>query len=449
MIHPIKFIQYFFIILPFLVVSCIKDDFSIGKENLKTNMRVIITDTCSVKMTTYQDDSIITNALGYAWIGNYTDKDNFFGTITATSFVPFSLPSFNPDTSARFDSIALIVKFSPDYYGDTIPIQNIYVHRVTSQIALRASGHLYNISSFPYKSDENLATISFAPRPSLKKTISISATSPNPLYNFGKALFDKFMKNDSDVINDDKFSKYFSGLAFVPDSLNGKLINSLVAGDSIPLIRIYYHYFSSNKTNSTIDITPNSALQFNNVTQKGSRLGRLSGLNKQIVSTATNNHAYIQGMTGTHIKIELPYLKDFGTVGEFVEITGAQMLFEPVKGTFVSNTPLPDTLQYNVLDESGNSVFQLQAFQNIVPYIYLSKDVIHYDENTQYGFDITNYLRFNNQLAAFGINKIFFTLSSLPIQGRKNPLRRLIFGDQQNLKGQLKIEFKLMVYEGQ
>jgi hypothetical protein len=206
-----------------LTTSCIDEDFSIGNEYLKNNMRVVMIDTCTVSLSTVQADSIKTSGLGAAWVGKFNDK--YFGQITACSYMSFSLPTYAVKQSAVYDSASLILKFYSDICGDTMQSQKLSVHRLSQVIDLDDEGFLYNTSSVPVEPDP-IATCVFKPRPGSGKEVKIRL--PDEIY---KDLFDKLMDQASEVSSDDKFTNYFKGLALLPDTLQNTVINSFIVCD--------------------------------------------------------------------------------------------------------------------------------------------------------------------------------------------------------------------------
>lgn len=403
-----------------------------GSDNLKSNMRIVLTDTCTVNLITVREDSIATSGLGVAWVGRF--KDKYFGTISAISYLPFSLPAYNVVASPVFDSLSLTIKCYSDYYGDTLSPQKIYVYKLNKKIELYNDGHLYNSSSVPIDYSTSIATIIIKPKPSLKKTIETRLPD-----EMGNDLLDKFMNQSTEVSNIDNFSNYFKGFALIPDNTDSSLISSFLTKDSSVCISLYYHYFNPDKINESIIFPINSSLQFNQIIQnsQGTLLEKLSIKNKEINSTSTDNQAFIQGITGIHTNIEFPYLHTFKLLGEYVTIIGAQLYIKPVKGSYNDKTLLPDSITLNVLNEANDQLGSAN--------ILLIKDNINYNENTRYELDITSFIK--DQSGAFGIDKKIMSLN-LPLTKKKNPLRRLVFGDSQNLKNQLKVELKLMIYNG-
>jgi hypothetical protein len=114
-------------------------------------------------------------------------------------------------------------------------------------------------------------------------------------------------------------------------------------------------------------------------------------------SEATGNAGYLQSITGTAVKVSFPYIRNILQLPNFIKIAKAQLVLRPVPGTYSYAYPLPDSLRLSQTDVYNNSLGDIDGSSNPSALIgNLSVDYL-YGQNTQYTFDITNYI--NAQLA--------------------------------------------------
>ncbi len=405
-----------------------------GNEYLKSNVRVVLVDTCTVNLSTEKIEPIVTSGLGAAWIGNF--KDNYFGNITSTSYFAFTRPKYNLPVSPIYDSISLLIKYNSSYYGDTTQLQKISVYRLNKNIELINNTYLYDTCSMPIADTSLILTQVFYPRPRSGKLINIKL--PDAL---GENLFYQFKNNTSIGISDYDFSNYFKGLAFVPDA-NDKSICGFLVKDTSVCIRIYCHsaLLNSNyqKVNYSISILADPSLQFNHITQdKTGTLFTNISPNKDpgISSALTGNMAFIQRITGLKVEITFPYLNDLTLLGKIVSVNNALLHIKPIRGSYVINTPLPDSLSF-------------QIFGNLYPVNYgtgtmkLYKDNVNNDGlNTEYQVSLTSLMI--DQVGGLFENKKHIMLS---LPNADDPLRRVAIGDRNNLNNQIKLELLLTIY---
>ncbi len=375
-----------------------------GSENLQSNVIVTVTDTCTANLSTFQDDSVLTSNLGFAWVGQFNDTVKYFGSsISSISYLPFSLPTYTADTLAVFDSLKLSLKCYPDYIGDTSVLQKILVYHLTSEIQLENNGYLYSNDSF-LREPTPIATIAFYPKPTLRKNIVTNLS-----VEFGQSLLDTLMRKINGFSTDDQFSNYFKGLALVPDP-SSKSICSFVASSSEIFMSLYYHIRHNHQlTNDSINISLSSSSQFNQI--KNIEITNSKGKS----SNLTGHQTFVQGITGIHTRIEFPYVNYLEFLGKFVTVTAAQINMKPILGSYKVNTLLPDSLYLSLLSKETND--QLSS-----SYVFLTRDYLNNDLNTRYGIDITSFIK--NQATAFAKDKQIIALS-IPLKGTRYPFEKI------------------------
>jgi hypothetical protein len=379
-------------------------------------------------------DSVITSGLGVAWVGNVNDK--YFGKISASSYMSFSLPDFNVSETAIFDSLTMVIKSNPDYYGDTTKIQKFYIYQLTNAVALNNKGYLYRSSIVDtIGKDSLLGEFIIKPRPKNEKTFEARLKD-----RLGIDFLQNFINKTSKVESDNNFRQYFKGIALVPENTGNSLISSFLVTSSGIALQLHYHYKYLGRGDHIISIIPNSILQFNHIDQDktGTLIENLPPQNGLLNSTNTGNIAFMQGITGISTILEFPDLDNLLLLGKTVYISSAQLIVKPIPGSHGSLTLLPDSLLLQVFEYSSYNTSISSGM------LALNSDLADFGINMQYSTDITQFMQ--NQLGAI-LNKKEFVKLSLPIDSRKNSLRRLLIGNGQNLQSQANIELKLMIYD--
>jgi len=422
-------VVFLFAFFYFLVHSCKSDDFSIGSEDFNSSIRSVFIDTCTVTFSMVKSDSFVTSGLTTGWLGSYHDK--YTGTLTATPYFTFSLPSYTAYEKTFFDSVVLYVKCLNDYFGDTALIQSFRVYELDDNIETDKNDNLYSTNSFARKTKE-LANYKFKPQPYKKKYLSVKLSD-----DLGKDMLDKFMSESDEVSDDTKFSNYFKGLVLVPDvSKSNNVVNIEVSDTSVSMI-IYYHRYEDKKKNETINISLNSSLFFTHIDhdKTGTNIEKLNSQYGELSSLLTNNEVYLQSMTSTTVRIDFPYIKNLKQLGDYIHINSAILYLKPLKNSYPFLSPLPENIYLSYIDESDYKSDQV-AFK-------LSRDLYFNDLNTNYSVSITDLIK--NQINAMSIDKLRINLN-LKKDGSQRDLKRLVLGDFYNEKAKAYVEIQLSIY---
>lgn len=144
--------------------SCLDESSAIGGKWVESSFRNVQTDSCTVSLSTILSDSLATSGDTVCQIGHR--KDELWGTITASFYAEYELPSFsfNDETVYTFDSITIRLYSSGNYLGDTLSTQRIHMHRLTENIQLDDYGYLYSTTRTSYEASP-LTSFSFKPTP--------------------------------------------------------------------------------------------------------------------------------------------------------------------------------------------------------------------------------------------------------------------------------------------
>jgi len=423
-----------------MMTSCVDESSSVGGKWVETSFRNVLTDTCTVVLSTILADSITTSGDTICQIGHYSDK--YRGFIQGSFFTEFNVPSasFAGEMIYVFDSITIAFRPSGDYLGDTLSTrQSISIHRVTENIELIDNNYLYNTSSAKYE-DTPLASFSFWSRPNSKEKFEIRL--PDEL---GQEFFYLMYYQSIVFDSQDHFRRYFPGIAILPE-LNDNCITGFAVNDSSMCLTMYYRKLEASTTDLTITITPNSTYRFSKASQDFSSTpfeGAIPGVNNAINSANSNNVAYLQGLSGVYTKIEFPYLNNLLLQGELVTIESAVLYLYPVQEAYGDLTPLPETL--TLYTANGNDITDGVITDSSGETVQ-DGNLVKEDENSRtayYSFDITSYMQTN--LGTFGLNRQNLMLM-LPNEKFLTTMEGLILGDMNHPNSNIKLQVLYKAY---
>ena len=423
-----------------LLASCRDEASSAGGKWVESSFYNIQTDTCTVLLSTILADSVATSGDSICQIGHYSGTT--WGDIQASFYAEYSVPSvsLNEETTYRFDSITIIMSPSGSYLGDTISTpQHIYMHKLTSNMALDKDGYLYNTTSYPYEATP-FATLTFKNQPVKKKKLELRLPD-----EFGQELLG-LMKDQSIYFrSQDYFRSYLKGIAFVPDKAD-KCISGFGVSDSSMYIKLYYSQITSSITNMSTVFTPSSTLKYNKTVQDRSNsilADIVPGSNNALSSNKTEHQAVVQGMVGNYVKIEFPHLNNLLLQGDMVTIESAMLYLYPIDGTYDTEMPLPSSLSMYTLDDSNVAQEAItDSYGTSVQDGSLVSDK-SVANGTYYTFDITSFLQDN--LGTFGMNRQNLMLM-LPNSEFSTTLNGVTFGDQNREHNKLKLVVLYKIY---
>jgi hypothetical protein len=428
-----------FLFIPVLMtVSCVDESSSVGGKWVDSSFRNVLTDTCTVHLSTILADSISTSGDSICQIGHYADK--YRGSIRGSFFTEYNVPktSFAGEVIYAFDSITVSFRPSGDYLGDTLSTrQKITIHRMTENLDI--TDYLYNTSSAKYE-ETPFASVSFWPLPNGRRKFEVRL--PDEL---GQEFFDLMYNQALAFDSQDHFRRYFPGLAFLPDT-NDNCVTGFAVNDSSMCLTMYYRKMEAISTDLTISITPNSTYRFNKAGQDftGTPFEDIKpGVNEAMSSAKSENVSCLQGLTGAYTKIEFPYLNNLLYQGELVTIESAILYLYPVQEAYGDFTPLPGSLTLytangndiadGVITDSSGEVVQDGSLVKDDPVTLTS----------YYSFDITSYMQTN--LGTIGINRQNLMLM-LPNEHFLTTMEGLVLGDMNHPTDRVKLSVLYKAY---
>ncbi|WP_142686171.1 DUF4270 family protein [Chitinophaga polysaccharea] len=421
------------LLLAMAVSSCQKTGFSYNNiVDNNQNTDYILSDTLTVNVKTVQQDSVPTSGTEVLLAGKRTDP--LFGTATIQSYFQIAQPATVdiPVNGSAYDSMVLIMRPNGYMAGDSTIPQEFQVYRVTSTIQTAKNFYyLYNNSSFSTESTP-IGSFSGVIRPLTDKTVTVHMSD-----QLGSLLFNMLRDKSPDITANNTFLEFFKGLN-VRGGPGSKAVTGFSATDSSLVMRLYYHVNEIITTVKYVDFKMQASnLQFNQVVadHTGTPLAPLTGSVTELPSASTGNRVFTQPVTGSATRIDIPYIKNLVYMGQFFKIMKVYMTLKPVLGTYTDNR-LPPRM---ALCE----VNKLNEVTDTLTYGQLTVDKL-YDKNTNYTFDITNYVIKEQTASTTDSRGLLLTPSATD---SRTTLDRLVTGDQQNTDNKLKIQLYYLLYK--
>ena len=408
------------------LASCEKTKIQFGQQYIDDSYtNIILVDTLTPGLSTVYYDSVVTSATGTILAGIY--NDNTFGKITAKSFFEVALTTLNDlANNATYDSLVLMLVPDKSYYGDTNSVSSLSVYQLQNQMVFPAGQtQFYNTTGFATE-PLALGSVSNVISPNKTDTVSIRLSDVK-----GRELFDLYKNKDYVMQSRDNFLNYFKGLQLSPSSTNMNVVYGF--HDSV-IMRLHYHETNLFAEKKHIDFSyyNNGSTQFNQVKadRSGTPLSIFNSANKEVVSTSTNNSAYIQTLTGFMAKVSFPTLRSLLLRTDYLKILRAELVIKPVKNSYNSITPLPPDL-YAVSTSKANEISG-----TVISSGSFTMDPL-FNENTTYTYDVTTYLQ--QQILISETNKNGLLILP-PNPAYSTRLNRAIIGDEKNKDASMQLK---------
>ncbi|MCS6928606.1 MAG: DUF4270 domain-containing protein [Saprospiraceae bacterium] len=318
------------------------------------------TDTLTLRFSVEREDSTETSDRSstspYLLCGQIYDP--CFGRSTAAVYTLFRLGSFGPRfQNALIDSAVLFLRYAAEgFYGDTLISQTIRVHRVAAGHTLRWNRVYYSNQALPV--DELLGE-ALNVRPQPRTNVPLFDTTQRGPYlriPISTAFGQEILNSDSLVLTSDTlFWELIRGIRITatPDADPGAILAFDLNNLDFSFLRLYYKYANDTLTTSRVFDFP-----FFGVNKFNSFEHDYTGsLAENYVGKPAHDLAFVQGMGGLRVKIEVPYahLLDRIAVNKAeLELTiahplGVKATFPPVKQMTLSEL-VGDTLRSFIPD---------------------------------------------------------------------------------------------------
>ncbi|MBS1668678.1 MAG: DUF4270 family protein [Bacteroidetes bacterium] len=447
-LKPYLLIVLFPLMAMMVLAACQKPVINFGtslvNNSHSNNSNIVEVDTLSVQLSTVLRDSFATASTGTMLLGHY--HDNIMGSVTASSFFQLGTPTGTAgiDILSVYDSLVLMMRINKSYYGDTTLSQRYYVSQLNDLIQLPLNTNqvtFYNNSSFPYNpkplgfTDVTIFPTRGMTSQSVTSGDTVKIVLPDTL---GQHLMNMIYGNSDTITTLNSFLSYFRGLTVYPDTTAGHSGVMYGFKDTVTM-RMFYHQPGAYATYKFVDFRfNNKANQFNRIVanRSGTVLGALDQaqavrtnniISAEVPSSNMNNACYVQPGTGILGKIRLPSLASITALPGYLQVVKAQLIMKPVMGTFNLLTNLPPQLELYYTDQNN------QLGSPIISNGSVQYGNLYYDfsgaANTQYTFDITNFVK--QQLSIGGVNYNGLMIG-LPAPASYSTFNKAVFGDATN-----------------
>lgn len=359
-------ILFWLIVLPVTLAvaflgACTKDLTPLGL-NLVSESQMLqmgYSDTATIQAFTVAEDSLYSKSLKsgstyLAFVGKINDP--VFGTTEAKYFsqIKTTTNSVSFGSNPVFDSAYLYLPLLGASYGDTLTNMTFTIYELSESII--DSVHTYSNNSIPYDQTHPLGSITLQPKPHDSLYYNGYAHAPGlriPINsNFGNKIVN--ISDTTTLSTPTEFVKYFKGICVVAQPQNpgstGCVMVFNVANDESRLL-MYYHN-AEDTTTYTFGLNT-SCLNFNRYNHDG-HAAAIPQLREQLAGNTSlgNEFLFVQGFSGTKVKIKIPYLQSWFKSGK-IAINDAQLIVHNASST--SAFPPPSYLTLRVVGETGST----------------------------------------------------------------------------------------------
>lgn len=431
---------FYFLLAIGIICSCQDESSSLGESLVSSSFRNIVTDTCTVQMSTLYVDSIETLGDSICQLGHY--KDSIWGDVSSSYYAEFSQASFGieEDHTYKLDSITFTLYHSGNFWGDTLTQQRINVYPIKYAISLPNNDKMYNRSKIAI-TNTPLFSFMFSPRPGRKEK-KVEVRMPD---SFGEKILNDIVAENEAFDSQTKFKAYFHGLAFVPEN-SDQCITGFQVNDSSMAIKLYYEDIYTQKIEKELSFSVNMNYAYTRVDhdRTNTPLAALkSGILNAVPSSKLNNVAYLQGLTGIYDEIEFPFLNNLQKYGDITSIESATLYLYPLAGSYNKINQLPSELRLYTAND--DNVIEDQIYESSGTTVQNGNLVTDktFGRDTYYSFDVTSFLQSN--LGTSGINRKKLLLN-MTDDDFKSTFSQVQFTNKRNEDRQVKLYVRFKVY---
>lgn len=354
-----KFLCFLMVLLGIIACSVDASDIptlEVGQDFTTSNVRVLVLDTFSVRLSTFKFDSINTSNSERLLVGRYNDA--YLGAIECNSYfelsaaatenatAPYTLPN-----DAVFDSVALILGYDRYFYNDTTLVSHINVHLLSEEVEPEDDA-FFNTSKLEYDSIP-LVSRRYRPEPFDEDSLHISLP-----FTFGDRLFRLIQQNDINTNED--LRDNFKGFALVPEPSDDTSIIGFSKEGERTYLRFFYSVpeeFEDEEEflDFSINPFPENPNAFNGIrnVSTDSLLNTLLDQEDELPTTRNNDLSYIQSGTGYATKVEFPSIRSIYNLEGTGTVLSALLRLKPLPASHNERTYLRDSLNVNVLNQNN------------------------------------------------------------------------------------------------
>lgn len=396
-----KFFLIVIVVLSVFLTSC--DESSIvGLDVQPANdlLDVNLVDTTTLITKTVKMDSLRTDETimqlftNNVLLGTYIDP--IFGKSTASVYTQINLNTSNPGfgVNPTIDSVVLALVIDTAFYGKRqISAQQMSIYQLSEDLKIDSSYHSDNSLSTV---GSDLANYTFIPNFTQWDTILGEPLKPQlriPLdANFGQAILNN--QNTTNLASNTAFQNFMKGFYITTEntaSLNSGEGNifSFNVKDSQSRLTLYYH----NDTAASLkyDFSTSAAARFSKFSHDFTSVNTDLASQLSVSPPPQNDVVFVQSMSGTKVKIEMPYIlnwsNDKGPAGinkaELVIKINTDATYE--LGTFAA----PEKLMLYGINDDGTDFILPDLFETRPNYF----GGVYNATTQEYRFNISRYIQ--------------------------------------------------------
>lgn len=333
------------------ILACSRDssDFptlEVGQEFVNTNVRILVVDTFTVKLSTIKFDSINTSSSDRLLFGRYTDE--YMGNVLSQPFFELSSTNYSIPNDAEFDSIALILGYDRYYYNDTTLVSELNVHELNERVRPQEDV-FYNTSTLGFDSVP-IVTRRFRPEPFDEDSLHISMPR-----EFGEPIFDLIRENEINDLTD--LRDTFKGFTLRPGEADNTSIVGFSRDGEDTYLRFYYNIPQEFEDDGeffdlSINPFPEDPNAFNRIVSQLSEspLEELTDQELELPSTQSSNLSFIQAGTAYATKVSFPSLRNIFEIPGTGTVLTATLELKPPTSSYNELQPLRDSLNIDIVD---------------------------------------------------------------------------------------------------
>lgn len=346
---------FFPALLAFAFLSGCKDSDEVGLTVLPESdpLSTAFSDTATIDCRVLTEDSVRGDELSASLLGAYGDP--VFGKTKASIYAEVLLqgsPTFV--NLSTVDSLVLQLFYS-GYYADTTTAQTVTVYRLKENI--NPGSTYYSFKDFA-REDQPIGTRAYVPQPYTRIVVDSDTVSPQLRIPLDLALANEIvsLSGQPALSGNSSWRNYFKGIYIESEgnTASGKgCISTIDVFNS--RLNLYYHDTTNTARVYQFTLTGGRVNRFEH------EFGELAVGRQLRDSTDGDSLTYLQSMSGTKIKISMPFLKHFKDSGSIV-VNKAELNITLTDGS-TNGYPAPANLLVLALDESGNVGFPLDYFE--------------------------------------------------------------------------------------
>jgi len=396
------------ILIVILIVSCKKQDDTIGLEVQPLSDKAIVYYDTTLMINSYTeiDTNVMTSNTSSNLLGSISES--VYGNFTAGIFSHYRLNTSAVDfgTGSIADSMVLMIPLNYTF-GDSNCLQNFKIYEVKEDILSGKayySNYKFSLTSNDLISDNIGSIEALKIYVDNKMFLRLKITNQNFIDKIFSASGKLELRDNNNFLN------YMKGLYIVADKLNlgGAIMNVNMKGDGGGLILYYRDNNNENKTFTFY--SDNNSVIFNTFEHYYYN-DAIADIRNQISLSDTNagkNICYVESTGGLKVRLSMPDLNRIGN-GRKVIIHKAELVLN-IDENVKSDIPVATKLGIVNVDENGINQYLLDESLDGESAI----GGIYNQSKKQYVFDIKRHIQ--NVINNGAINNLYVMVKGSAIQ---------------------------------